>query len=102
MNNEIFCIWDSAAKRFLTPFFAPTVEFAIREFRAAVNKPGHQFNQYPEDYTLFHVGTWYAETAEFNTHSPHSLGVAITYVEKKLAEQLPLLPENDNDENDAN
>ena len=85
MNQQIFAIWDAAVHRYMEPFSAPTIEFAIREFRRAVNKPDHQFNTYPADYTLFHVG-------EFNpldgtlipSGTPTNLGVAITFLEQTV------------------
>ena len=82
MNTQIFCIWDSAAHRYLDPFCAPTIEFAIREFRKAVNKPDHQFNLYPEDYTLFHIGEFLPEEGVLVAGKIHSLGVAQTFIEQ--------------------
>lgn len=80
MDTEIFSVYDSAAKRYLDPFVAPTVEMALRGFRSAVNKAGHQFNEYPSDYTLFHIGSFSAERGEVVPLAPHSLGVAITFL----------------------
>ncbi len=82
MNKQIFCIWDSAAHAYLDPFTAPTIEFAIREFRKAVNTPDHQFQNYPEDYTLFHIGEFSIETGQLIPGENHSLGVAVTYLEQ--------------------
>lgn len=82
MNKQIFCIWDSAAHAYLDPFTAPTIEFAIREFRRAINTPDHQFAKYPEDYTLYHIGEFSAETGDLIPGQLHSLGVAQTFVEQ--------------------
>lgn len=81
---EGFTVYDSAAARYLDPFFAPTIEFAIRGFRQAVNKEGHQFHEFPEDYTLFHVGSFDPEKGIFVPQEPRSLGVAITFLNKGL------------------
>ena len=54
METHGFCVFDSAAKRYLEPFFCPSVEFAIREFKSAANTEGHMFSKYPADYTLFY------------------------------------------------
>ncbi len=81
MNTSLFTVFDSAANRFLDIFSAPTVEFALREFRAAVNKPGHQFNLYPADYTLFCIGTFDPEKGSVTAlEAVVNLGVAITLV----------------------
>jgi hypothetical protein len=93
MNEETFAVYDAAAARYLTPFFAPTVEFALREFRRAVNKPDHQFNQYPQDYTLFHIGTFNPEDGELIGFPPRAIAVAITL--KEPDPQLSLLPEDE-------
>lgn len=81
MNCELFTVFDSAARRYLEPFCAPTVEVAIRMFRQLVNKAGHQFEMFPQDYVLFHVGSFDAEQGCIEGWSaPRSLGVALTFV----------------------
>lgn len=81
MIQHAFSVFDTAAQRFLEPFWAPTIEFAIREFRRAVNTDGHQFQQFPEDYTLFHVGSFNQERGEMvPLGTPHNLGVAVTLI----------------------
>jgi len=82
MIEQLFTVYDSAAKAYLTPFTAPTIESALRSFREVVNKDGHQFNRFPEDYALFHVGEFDQQTGMFSSMSPHSLGVAITFVNR--------------------
>jgi len=81
MNVEIFTVFDSAAKRYLEPFFAETIEVAMRMFGSLVAKEGHQFNRFPEDYSLFHIGSYDAMTGGVSPlREPHSLGVALAYV----------------------
>lgn len=80
MNEKVFTVYDSAARRFLQPFFAETVEVACRMFRQLVNKDEHQFSKFPEDYTLFHIGDYDAEMGLVHSlETPHSLGVAVTF-----------------------
>lgn len=86
----MFTVYDSAAGGFLEPFFAPSVEFAIREFRQAVNTEGHQFNRFPEDYTLFSIGEFDQKSGKVSSSEPSSLGVAVTFLERK-AQQIELL-----------
>jgi len=83
MKMEIFTVYDSAARRYLEPFTAATVEVAIRMFRQIVNTPDHQFNKFPEDYTLFHVGSFLQEDGTLVANdTPYSLGVALTYIDR--------------------
>jgi len=87
MNKHLFTVYDSAAGVYLDPFVAPSIEFALREFRAIINQEGHQFNKFPEDYTLFHIGEFNPMNALLDGIGPTSLGVAITFVEQTT---LPL------------
>lgn len=82
MDKHLFTVFDSAAGAYLDPFVAPSPEFAIREFKRAVNEEGHQFNRFPSDYTLFYIGTFDPLSGNLNGQSPTSLGVAITFVEQ--------------------
>jgi len=79
MEKHLFTVYDSAAGAYLDPFVAPSIEFAIREFRQVVNKEGHQFNLYPEDYTLFHIGSFDPQSGNLMPQTITSLGVAITF-----------------------
>lgn len=86
-----FSVFDSAAKAYLPPFFAPTVEVAIRRFRATVNDPSpeNQIAKYPEDYTLFHCGEFDQGTGVFEPFiHPHSLGVALTFLEREQVREV--------------
>ena len=85
MELLIFSVFDSAAGAYLQPFFAPTVESAIRSFRQSINSDG-PFSQFPEDFTLFSIGKFDGATGQVAGFEPHSLGVALTFV------QSPMLP----------
>lgn len=81
MTTELFTVFDSAAEKFLEPFHAPTIEYALRQFRSTLTDPQHMFAKYPEDYTLFHIGTFSLETGRLEGLStPHSLGIALTFM----------------------
>lgn len=83
MNGlSFFSVYDGAAHRYLDPFVAPTAEVAIRGFRSVCNKEGHPFNEYPADYTLFHVGDFDPESGVIEPVVPHSLGNGIQYCEQ--------------------
>lgn len=87
MTEEMFTVYDSAAKRYLQPFFAETIEVAMRMFKSLVAKEGHQFAKFPEDYTLFHIGTYDAVCGRvFPLDTPHSLGVALTFLNRPQVE----------------
>lgn len=60
----MFSIKDHKAGAFITPFFLPNEAMAIREFEHCCNDPEHQFQRYPQDYTLFHLGEFTPSTGE--------------------------------------
>jgi len=82
MEKYLFTVYDSAAKAYLDPFVAPSAEFAIREFKKVVNTEGHQFNQFPQDYTLFLIGSFDPMSGNLMGQNITSLGVALTFVEQ--------------------
>lgn len=98
MIHRIFTVFDCKAEAYLTPFFMQTKGAAIRAFTDAVNEPGHTFNKHPEDYTLFEIGKWNDERAEFTTEhmTPTPLGKGLEFLERKddapIGDEAPILP----------
>lgn len=84
MKIELFSVLDSAAERYLEIFCAPTLEFAIRGFREACGKEGHQFQKFPEDFSLFHVGTFNAELGAIEPIPAHKIAIASSFVHEGL------------------
>ncbi len=82
MKVELFSVHDQAADRFIDPFCAPTIEFAIRGFKEAINTPDHHFGKYPEDYVLYHVGSFDAELGVMHEVKAHKIGNALSFVDK--------------------
>lgn len=89
MRTNLFSIFDTAAKRFKEPFYAPTVEYAIRMFRDTANlmRDDNPIAKFPEDYVLFHVGEFDQESGELTSWEPHSLGVAIQFQDQRNQHQ---------------
>ncbi len=58
MNHQIFSVYDAKAQAYITPFFLPTVGMAVRAMADCLADPNHSFSRHPEDYTLFHLGTF--------------------------------------------
>lgn len=89
MKLTVFSVYDSAAKAYLPPFFAPTAELAKRMFTIAANDQAHNFNKYAADYTLFELGTWDDQDAEFDSNkSLGNLGTALTYIDTADADRM--------------
>ncbi len=84
MRVELFAVFDAAAKRFIDPFCGPTLEYAIRGFREVCETDGHQFQKYPEDYSLFHVGSFDSELGALTPLEGHKIAMASSFTSIKL------------------
>lgn len=95
MKLEIFAVYDSKAEAYITPFFQPKTNQAKRVFQNASQDIKHAFGRNPEDYTLFHLGSWDDDTALLKPNkTPESLGLALEYqTMKTLDPQLDLVEE---------
>jgi hypothetical protein len=83
MIKKIFAIYDSKAETYNNPYFALTTGAAIREFELAVQNNDSMLSKYPEDYTLFEIGTFDDSTAEIMPYAAHvSLGKALEYIKE--------------------
>ena len=92
MKFEIFTIYDSKAESYSRPMFFETKGVAIRSFMDVLKAGDSQISKYPEDYTLFHLGTWEDQQAKFESNStPISAGVAIEFL-PKISNPKPLSP----------
>lgn len=84
MILQIFSIYDSKAESFNPPVYLSSTGLAIRSFSDSIQQPESHFAQHPEDYTLFHIGSWDDQTSKFDLLStPKSLHVAIEFVTPK-------------------
>lgn len=83
MQLQAFSVFDSKAQLFLQPFYSQTVGTALRSFAMAANDAQHQFHLHAGDYSLFHLGAFNQDTAQFTAlAAPINLGLAITLVEE--------------------
>lgn len=81
MIHKLFTIYDVKADAYLPPFILPKIEMAQRTFGDCIAAEDHQFSQHPEDYTLFDLGTYNDENAQYELYNaPHSLGNGLEYV----------------------
>lgn len=93
MKHIVCAIYDSSVKEYLPPFNQRTKEEAIRAFRMAVNKPGHDFNQWPEDFTLFALGEFDSEKGTFENYiTPERMCRGNEVLEQVQDNNLQLFP----------
>jgi hypothetical protein len=79
MIHKCFSIYDEKAGAFITPFFLPNEQMAVREFAAAANDPNHKFGKWPADYTLFEIGDFNIDTGEL-TPNKRPIATAVEYI----------------------
>ncbi len=77
---ELFAIMDAAAERYIEPFCGSTMQVAIRGFQEACTTEGHQFRKFPEDYSLWHVGSFDPELGVLEAVTPRKIAMASSFV----------------------
>ena len=60
MKIEIVAMYDSAAQMFGRPFFVQSTGMAVRSFGDEIkrNDPQNDLFKHPEDFTLYHLGSF--------------------------------------------
>jgi len=87
MLQKIFAIYDSKAESFTNPVYLNSTGLAVRTFSDSVQDPESPFSKHPADYTLFELGTYDDNTAEFKLlPTPKSLFIAIEFITPTLKE----------------
>lgn len=94
-NMLIFSIRDEKANAFLKPFFAPTVDYAIRMLSDLVNEPNHEFQKHAHDYNLFQIGEFDEFKGTLKGIEPFHLGLAATY--RQPSPQVSFINEDEED-----
>lgn len=84
MTLEIFAVYDSKAGAHMEPFFAVNSAVAIRSFVDACRKQGTNFNAFPEDFTLFALGSYDQVSSKFELrNAPESLCTALSVMSEE-------------------
>lgn len=65
MKHHIVAVRDRAIDTYMRPFYVPALGAAIRSFQDELNRPDSEMGKHPDDYDLFHLGTWDDQTGEF-------------------------------------
>ncbi len=68
-KHQIYEVFDSKANCYELPFFSQNDDTATRDFHRVINKEGTKYNEYPEDFSLFHAGQWDMDEAQWEVHS---------------------------------
>lgn len=101
LETMVYSVRDSKLGSFITPFFSPNRNVALRMFESACNDTSHQFNQYGDDFTLFEIGVFDPETGIIEPHQcAENLGLAsqfkketYSHVESDTIDKLKMVKE---------
>lgn len=80
MTLNVYAIHDEKAALYMNPFFFPTQGQALRAFNDLVNDSNSTVYKHPEDYRLYHLGTYDDHTGTFTTHNPELVASANDFV----------------------
>lgn len=67
MKLNMYSLYDAKAEIFHPPFYKHTHGEAERDTRTLVNDGKSMVNKYPEDYDLYHVGTYDDKTGKIDS-----------------------------------
>lgn len=70
MKVKMFTILDAKAEAYLQPFFAQTEGVAIRMVQSTLEKGDSNFSKYPDDFSMFLIGTYDDSNAEVHPIMP--------------------------------
>lgn len=80
MNLNIYAVYDRKAEAYMNPFHAPLDGMAIRMFSQSVNDPQTMLSKYPDDFTLYRIGTFDDQTGMYTQEDHHKyLGTATQF-----------------------
>lgn len=68
--NRIISVRDEKAGVYMKPHFGLHMGAILREWEQVVNAPDSIFSKFPEDFTLFELGTFDDETGNILAHTP--------------------------------
>lgn len=84
MTSEIFAVFDTKAAAYAQPFFSTSIVTALRAFGDACLDPGTMLAKHPEDFILFHIGSYDDASGFIDPLSPPAqLGNALQFINQK-------------------
>lgn len=83
MKVNLYAVQDVKAHRFNPPFSGQSHVEAMRAFAQPCQNPESLWNKYPEDFSLFHIGTFDDESAQVESILPAFLSSALDHAKPK-------------------
>jgi len=86
MKINIYAVYDAKAEAFGKPIFFNKDGLAKRSFFEACQHAESEFQKYPHDYSIFHIGYYNEDTAEVSAVPPKQLYTALEAVNNQNTE----------------
>lgn len=81
MKLNLYAVYDSVAGMHLSPFVAQNHGVATRSFGDQVGNPQSPFHAHPDNYVLFHLGTYDLQSGQVeNEERAVRLGTALDFM----------------------
>lgn len=82
MNLNIYTIKDAKAGTHAQPFFSVNHTTAIRSFHVSVKDSSNPLSAYPEDFSLWHLGTYNDITGKLVGNDPEFVANSVQTIEE--------------------
>lgn len=80
--EQVYAVKDIKSGLFASPHHLTSDGVAIRSFSMACENKESQINKFPEDYSLYHLGTFNIETGLLEAVTPKQIANASEFVTK--------------------
>lgn len=84
MIREVFTVRDMVADIYLDPFMERNAGAAIRAFQVVCSREGHQFHEHPQDFALYHVGSFDCQLGQLVPMEPRKLADGSQFVNYRV------------------
>lgn len=86
MQQYFYTIYDDKTVAHMNPYLAPNDGVAIRLALTMVTDPKTQIGLFPQDYTLYYVAVWRAETGQIEPDTRRAVGNLLQLKNQHLGE----------------
>ena len=80
MTLQLFTIYDTKSETYFQPFAMMNKAMGLRQFADMANDKDTNISKHPEDYTLYHLGSWSDQDAKYTTIDKKLIASAIENV----------------------
>jgi hypothetical protein len=86
--QKMYAVYDVKSGLYFSPHFLQSDGVAIRSFSTACEDTQTEFNKFPEDFSLFHIGSFNTENGEIIPEQPKQICTASEFVKKLTATEI--------------